>query len=213
MTAIRRLCILESDEDYDGLVVFIDCNPSFSIYTQMALVSSDFLIIPMMADFSSIEGIKGILMMLYGKYPSVALKKYAENVITFNKQIISFNLKLPVIDKFVFNNYTVNLGPAAAFHAVKNDLIDFCFNQQTNFPELFSYSGIVKNKAIWESKFLSDVKDFHTAGKVSTSLGIPIHELPNQTIYTMPDNSEVKLPKKNYSQALIDIESFVAKIK
>lgn len=106
MTAIRRLCILESDEDYDGLVVFIDCNPSFSIYTQMALVSSDFLIIPMMADFSSIEGIKGILMMLYGKYPSVALKKYAENVITFNKQIISFNLKLPVIDKFVFNNYT-----------------------------------------------------------------------------------------------------------
>jgi chromosome partitioning protein len=52
------------------MTVFIDYNPSFSIYTQMALVSSDYLIIPVMADYSSLEGIKGIFMLLYGEYPS-----------------------------------------------------------------------------------------------------------------------------------------------
>ena len=42
MTAIRRLCVHEfNEEKFDSLTVFIDCNPSFSIYTQMGLVSSD----------------------------------------------------------------------------------------------------------------------------------------------------------------------------
>jgi cellulose biosynthesis protein BcsQ len=51
MTAIPRLCELEFDEDkYESVTVFIDFNPSFSIYTQMGLVSSDFLVVPMMAD-------------------------------------------------------------------------------------------------------------------------------------------------------------------
>ena len=76
MTAIKRLCDHEYDtEKYNEMVVFIDCNPSFSIYTQMALVSSDKIIIPMMADFSSLEGIKGIFMLLFGKYPCTVSKK------------------------------------------------------------------------------------------------------------------------------------------
>lgn len=88
MTAIKRLCQSEFEKNnYQELVVFIDCNPSFSIYTQMALLSSDYLIIPMMADFTSLEGIKGILMLLYEEYPSESLKKYASNIITFNKQV------------------------------------------------------------------------------------------------------------------------------
>ena len=42
MTAVKRLCDLEYDKkNYQDMVVFIDCNPSFSIYTQMALVSSN----------------------------------------------------------------------------------------------------------------------------------------------------------------------------
>ncbi len=88
MTAIKRLCHSEFDKKkFKELVVFIDCNPSFSIYTQMALLSSDYLIIPMMADFTSLEGIKGILMLLYEQYPSEYLKKYASNIITFNKKV------------------------------------------------------------------------------------------------------------------------------
>ena len=139
MTAIRRLCELEFDSNkYDEMVVFIDCNPSFSLYTQMGLTSSDYIITPMMADFSSLEGIKGLLMLLYGKYPSSALKNYAEDIVTYNKQIEQFQLKLPVMYEFAFNNFTTNLGVATAYESVRNELIEFCKKQYDTFPDLFA---------------------------------------------------------------------------
>lgn len=184
MTAIRRLCLHEFDQEkYEKLVVFIDCNPSFSIYTQMALASSDYLIVPMMADFSSIDGIKGMFTMLYDEYHTPALKTYAENIITFNKQVKHFQLQLPVIFEFVFNNFTSHLGISTAFEALKNELNDFCYGQYTRFNQLFCTSQTsITNKEDWSDIFVSDIKDFHTAGKVSTSLGIPITSLPLQTI-------------------------------
>lgn len=213
MTAIRRLCELEFDKnEYNELVVFIDCNPSFSIYTQMALVSSDYLITPMMADFSSLEGIKGLLMLLYGKYPSSALKKYADDIVTFNKQVERFELTLPTLYEFVFNNFTVNSGVAKAYDSVRNELIEFCKEQYDSFPELFADLGNITDNEVWDDKFVSNIKDFHTAGKVSATLGIPMHRLPNNTKYIMPDGEEVKLPTDNYSLALEQLRRFVGRI-
>nr|PMI09167.1 ATPase [Vibrio cyclitrophicus] len=213
MTAIRRLCELEFDgNDYENMVVFIDCNPSFSIYTQMALVSSDYLITPMMADFSSLEGIKGLLMLLYGKYPSSALKKYAEDIVTFNKQANNFDLQLPTLYEFVFNNFTVNLGVAKAFDSVRNELIEFCKQQHDQFPELFANLGDVSDIDSWSQRFVSNIKDFHTAGKVSATLGIPMHRLPRNSSYTMPDGELVQLPPRNYALALEQLEAFVDRI-
>lgn len=123
MTAIRRLCELEFkfQEKYESLTVFIDCNPSFSIYTQMGLVSSNFILVPMMADFSSLEGIRGILMLLYGKYQSSAEKKYADTIITFNRKIKESDIVLPKFYEFIFNNFTSNQGVANAFNSIKNN--------------------------------------------------------------------------------------------
>jgi len=213
MTAIKQLCNYEFDKDkYEKMVVFIDCNPSFSIYTQMALVSSDKLVIPMMADFSSLEGIKGIFMLLFGKYPSAAVQQYADDVITFDKQVKSFNLKLPDIYRFVFNNFTIKDGVATAFASIKTELIKFCYEQFNEFPSLFAtYKETLNSPEEWEKYYVSDIKDFHTAGKVSASLGIPIFKLPSRTSYMMP-NQEVKLPIGNYSQALTDVTSFVEKL-
>lgn len=214
MTAIRRLCDLEFDsESYESLTVFIDCNPSFSIYTQMGLVSSDSLVVPMMADFSSLEGIRGILMLLYGEYPSALLKKYAENIVTFNSQIKNFKLELPRLYEFVFNNFTTNRGAAAAYDSVKNELVTFCYQQSQIHPELFAtLSQPITNQNNWEEAYVSDTKDFHTAGKVSASLGIPLHRLPNHSNYTMPDGEYVQVPRKNYQESLDHIEDLVTKI-
>jgi cellulose biosynthesis protein BcsQ len=213
MTAIRRLCEHEFDnENYSNMVVFIDCNPSFSIYTQMALVSSDKLIIPMMADFSSLEGIKSLFSLVYGQYSSAAEKQYADDIITFTKQINTFNLTLPKMYEFVFNNYTINDGVATAFDSIKTELIDFCYEQFTKFPSLFSpCTNNPSSISEWESYYVSGVKDFHTSGKVSSSLGIPMFMLPNQTKYYMPDSREVMLPISNYSKALNDVKKFVGR--
>jgi cellulose biosynthesis protein BcsQ len=213
MTAIRRLCDFEFiKNEYRKMVVFIDCNPSFSIYTQMALVSSDRLIVPMMADFSSVEGIKGVFMLLFGKYPSAALKNYAEDVITFNTQIERFDLPLPVLWEFAFNNYTVNLGVAKAYDSLRTELISFCYKQYKTFPSLFaSTNKTISSQGEWETIYVSDIKDFHTAGKVSASLGIPLFKLPKRSKYTMPDGSEVEVVKARYEAALENIELFAAK--
>ena len=45
---------------------FIDTNPSFSIYTEMALVAAETLIIPINADYFSREAIMAMLDLVYG---------------------------------------------------------------------------------------------------------------------------------------------------
>lgn len=214
MTAIRRLCEYEhAVSGFKNTVVFIDCNPSFSVYTQMALLSSDRLVIPMMADFTSIEGIKGIFAMLYGKYPSQAMQRYAQNIITFNKQVDAFGLSLPKVFEFVFNNYTVKAGIATAFQALRGELTEFCYQQFVTFPGLFAPpQDPVASREEWSEVYVSDVKDFHTAGKVSATLGIPLHQLPQRQSYTMPDQTVVNVPQDNYKQAVADIRAFVDKI-
>lgn len=213
MTAIRRLCQLEHNVDqYDDMVVFIDCNPSFSIYTQMALLSADKLIIPMMADYSSLEGMKGIMMLLYGHYPSAAAKNYAEKFVTFHSQVISNNLTLPKMERFIFNNFTSNLGVARAYDSIKDSLCEFAFQQYEYFPELFTDRDVeIEDVQEWSESYLSEVKDFHTSGKVSASLGIPLFKLPAQTHYTMPNGEVINVVRERYSEARDHMDELVQK--
>ncbi len=47
------------------IATFIDCNPSFSIYTQVGLSAADYLLIPFTADDSSRRGVENVLALLY----------------------------------------------------------------------------------------------------------------------------------------------------
>ncbi len=214
MTAIRRLCELEFDnEKYDDMIVLIDCNPSFSIYTQMAVVSSDYLLIPMMADYSSLEGLKGIMTLLYGKYPTSASQRYADKFMTFSSQVESFGLELPKLWEFIFNNFTSNQGVAKAYESLKVELSDFCYKQYEESPELFATPDYeLSSREEWEDYYLSLVKDFHTSGKVSASLGIPLHRLPAKEKYEMPNGDIVTVTKQRYSQAIEHLTKLSKKI-
>jgi len=44
----------------------VDCNPSFAIYTQLAVAACDFLVIPFTADDSSRRAIENIVALIYG---------------------------------------------------------------------------------------------------------------------------------------------------
>lgn len=223
MIAIRKLCEFELEQDnenYDSITVFIDCNPSFSIYTQMALLSSDHLVLPVMADYSSLEGIKGIFMLLYGEYPSEANKKYAEDIVTFPSQVSQYQLNLPTIFEIVFNNYTAHTGVATAYEALRSEIIEYAHKQQKLFPFLFSNkdkTNTGQTKALsqqgdFTKTYVSNVKDFHTSGKVSASLGLPIMSLPKKSSYIMPDGDKVILPKGNYSLSVDEIRDLTSRI-
>jgi len=216
MTALSRLFAYEASTFGRDTVVFIDCNPSFSIYTQMALVSSDRVVIPMMADYSSAEGITSMFTMLHGAYPTVALKMYAEDILTFSKQILHHNLDLPVIWEIVFNNYTSNLGVANAYNSIRSELLDICWQHYQTHPAYFAPLGNnakATSKKSFSKLYMSDVKDFHSAGKVASALGIPMYRLTHATRYTMPDGSTINLPKANYSAALAEIDTLVGRIQ
>ncbi|MCW2248315.1 cellulose biosynthesis protein BcsQ [Azospirillum fermentarium] len=216
MVAIRKLCHFELEQDpkrYTEMTVFIDCNPSFSIYTQMALVSSDHLILPVMADYSSLEGIKGIFMLLYGKHPSESNKKYAEDIVTFYSQVRQFNVSLPKIYEIIFNNYTANRGVAMAYDAIRNDIIQYAYQQYNDFPELFYDDGsFAESERDFVIRYVSNVKDFHTSGKVSASLGIPILSLTKKASYVMPDGDKINLPSSNYALTIDEIKHLTDRI-
>lgn len=214
MTALRRLSELEhNDGEYEDLAVFVDYNPSFSIYTQMALLSSDFLFVPMMADYSSAEGISSLFTMLYGLYPTSALERYAQNILTFRSQVDRFGLKLPRIWEFVFNNYTTNRGVATAYESIRGELARMCYGHYNRHKNLFAETDMgTSTISDWEEVFMSQVKDFHTAGKISSSLGIPMYKLPERTRYVMPDKTAVSIKEERYSEALNEIELIVDRI-
>src|SRR6185437_3577912 len=50
----------------DEITVFLDCNPSFTIYTELAISAADRLIIPFSADGSSKRAVRSVLALVYG---------------------------------------------------------------------------------------------------------------------------------------------------
>ena len=64
------------ENEYD--IVFLDANPSFSMYTQIAIDTSTKVVLPVMADDSSRRAIQNAFSLIYGlKLPSEIYSKYA----------------------------------------------------------------------------------------------------------------------------------------
>jgi chromosome partitioning protein len=83
--------------------VFIDCNPSFSIYTELAMSASDRLIIPFSAGGSSKRAVRAVLALLYG---ITRVKGAPQSEYYLNTD--RFRMKSPKIYSYVGNRLTQN---------------------------------------------------------------------------------------------------------
>lgn len=81
--------------------VFIDCNPSFTIYTEIAMSAADNLIIPFSADGSSKRAVKAVLALLYG-ITRIAGAPQSQ----FHLELQRFRLSVPKIYAYVGNRLT-----------------------------------------------------------------------------------------------------------
>ena len=81
--------------------VFVDCNPSFSIYTEMALSASDRLIIPFSADGLSMRAVRTVLSLLYG-----VMRRPGAERSEFFRRSDEFRLRVPRIYCYVGNRMT-----------------------------------------------------------------------------------------------------------
>lgn len=163
-----------NDEDN---CAFIDCNPSFSIYTELALTAAERLIIPFSADGSSKRAVKAVLALVYGiqRHPGDAQSEFFLNS-------ERYRMALPTIYMYVGNRLTqMNSSSASAFRTVVNEIGEEIWGVWRTTPQSFCIhpggaSTPVSQRAFKEM-FQYEVNDANTASVVSGALGIPIASL------------------------------------
>lgn len=164
---------------WDGapMTVFLDCNPSFSIYTELALSASDKIIIPFSADGSSKRAVRAVLSLVYGVVRQVG-QQQSEFYINSNR----FRMSLPKIYMYVGNRLTqANQSSAAAFKTVVNEIGDEIHAIWQANPNLFHVhpngAQMPATKRAFKAMFQYEVNDANTASVVSGACGIPISGL------------------------------------
>ena len=150
-------------DEYDA--VFVDCNPSFSIYTQIGLASVERLVLPVMADDSSRRAVQNALSLVYGlRLPSPIYATYA-----FSKKLSEAGRFLPQVHLIVKNRITQYMGPASAYAAVLGEIESDINQLLRTHPQYFTFTKT--------SHGTVDVRDFQTTGVVAFARGAPIFQL------------------------------------
>lgn len=151
-------------------IFFIDCNPSFSIYTQQALIAAESLIVPFTPDESSRRGVENVAALLYGVTNSSAGATYAR--LSFAGKADEHGVRLPKLRHFVNNRVTFYEGkPSKAFAAASKgikDTVDAFFVKRKS---LFQ----IKDKS--PSTYFIDIPDNHSANIVCALNGTPLSKL------------------------------------
>jgi cellulose biosynthesis protein BcsQ len=147
-------------------VVFLDANPSFSIYTQIALSSADRLILPVMADDSSRRAIQNAFSLIYGlRLPSDIYSKYA-----FATKLEEANRKLPKVHLIAKNRLTQYMGEASAYAAVLESIESDVLGLVKSNPDMFTFKTIKSG--------VVSIRDFQTTGVVAFARGCPFYSMP-----------------------------------
>lgn len=152
-----------TDEDYD--YIFLDANPSFSVYTQIAMAASSRIVIPVMADDSSRRAVQNAFSLIYGlKLPS---QIYAQHM--FETRMTAGGLQLPKVHQIVKNRITQYMGAASGYRAVLDSIDQDIKDLVKINPHLFTFSKI--------SEGVLEVRDFQTTGVVAFARGTPFFNL------------------------------------
>jgi cellulose biosynthesis protein BcsQ len=147
------------------VTTFIDCNPSFSIYTQIGLSAADFLIVPFTADDSSRRGIENVLALLYG-VSSSELQGYAK--LSFSRKAHDEGVETPKIHTFVSNRVTMYKGkPSSAFQAKSAPIREVIEGAVSNNKRYFASFKQVND-------LFAEMPDYHSVAVVASSEGCPL---------------------------------------
>lgn len=146
-------------------IAFIDCNPSFSMYTQIALSVADYLVLPVMADDSSRRALQNAFSLVYGlALPSPIYAQHA-----FSEKLQKGGRSLPKVHTIVKNRLTQYMGPASAYSAVLLSIDKHVEELLRDHPDLFAFDDA--------SKAFCEMRDFGTTGVVAYARGVSFQDL------------------------------------
>ena len=158
-------------DQYDCL--FVDANPSFSIYTQIALAATNSVILPVMADDSSRRAVQNALALVQGiNLPSPIYQQH-----NFASRLQEAERQAPIFHLFPKNRLTQYMGPASAYQSVLTSIDKIIEKVLEENPSVFSFASVPNG--------VVDIRDFQTTGVVAFAKGLPFTQLQAGS-YPMP---------------------------
>ena len=170
------------DKDYD--YIFVDANPSFSIYTQIALAAVDSVILPVMADDSSRRAVQNAFSLVHGiNLPSPIYSQH-----NFSSRLSSAGRATPQFHVFPKNRLTQYMGAASGYRSVLKSIDHMISAILSSTPSVFSFNNI--------SDGIVELRDFQTTGVVAFAKGLPFTAMkPGK--YTMYAGRKTQVKAEN----------------
>jgi len=170
-------------------VVLIDCNPSFSAYTELSMIAAEALIVPCSSDGSSARAIDNVGSLLFG------VSKGADyGAVDFPGKAHKAGLPLPRIHSVVLNRSTqYNKKASKAFQAMFEEIERRVKALQAAVPAQFGTDGAI----------FSDVPDSHAVAIVCSHLGMPLYSLKTGRYQVHDSDPQVNQePLDRYKEAV-----------
>lgn len=159
---------LQSEENGRSITVFIDTNPAFGIYTELAIVAADQLICPVNADDSSRTAANAMAILLHGSNPPHPV--YGSW--TFATKAVLFGVAVPKIHLIVGNRITQYDGAARAFRALSDATANQLYSLFQTSPAFFSQPAVaINNVTDFRDYYSVSLRDFNTCGVVAANQG------------------------------------------
>ena len=191
--------------DGDDWTIFFDTNPSFSIYTELAICGATRLLVPINADDASRVAVKALFALLYGTNPP---HPFFGNY-TFAAQAKIRNMDIPTVHLAIGNRFTQFKGAAAAYKAFSDATADQLYNEFSINPQRFSTRTVaVASKPEFLGSYVGELRDFNTAGVVAAHHGNPLSKM-RQDYYPVHGNNAVKANYEQIKQGRDAVDSVV----
>ena len=144
---------------------FIDCNPSFSSYTEQAVLAAERLIVPCTADGSSARAIRNVGQLVYGHGVPPEYRDAS-----FSARTKTFSMTLPRLHLVAMNRSTTyRQRSAKAFQKMFDNIRKTVGTQGSALPDSFSHPP--------DDDMFLEIPDAHTVAIVASHLGTPIGQL------------------------------------
>ncbi len=150
-------------------VFLIDCNPSFAVFTQLAVIAADHVVVPFTADDSSRRGVENVVALLYG-IGDPDTEVYTK--LSFARRAKEEGVTLPKLHTFISNRVTKYRGkPSSAFEALIKTMKKAMDGIHKGHRSVFS------NPQQKPSMSFLFVPDYHSVCVVASTTGSPLHEI------------------------------------
>lgn len=182
--------ISSTNNEYDD--IFIDTNPSFSVYTQIAIASVEKLILPVMADDSSRRAIQNAFSLVHG----VGMPSPIYNQYSFSSSINAAGRNLPLVHLIVKNRLTQYMGPASAYYSVLTAINNDLKSILSSNPDIFTFKSLEEG--------IVEIRDFQTTGVVAFAEGKPFSKLEVGVHNILNKNTQISRENLNKCNDAID---------